>query len=366
VLAGLGTAGAVSLLVPASSAAGTSSGWRPPSGSSDAAAVRLLRQAAQATDATAYSGVQYLCSWGSDGGSTSVVVEVTHVPGSGSMVAVRPTPGSGGIRVYEKESTEGSPGIGAPDLAGGRGQALALLERKYDLGLGSTEDVAGRPADVVEVRRPDGSLAARLWLDAATKMLLRREITDHRGRMTRASAFVELRVGRAGLFLTPTAEGPQQMPRPWDRRLEAADLGRLRAHGWAVPDTLPGGLELFDARSHDNDDEGAGADEVVHLSFSDGLSTVSLFEQKGRLDPRRLASWRQEKMGGARVYVRDTLPRRVVWASRGKVYTVLADAPEDTVQAVIARLPHSSPRTGVVPRLGRGLARVGSWFNPFA
>ncbi len=359
-LGGLGTVGAVCLVSPGAAAV-TGASRSPATASSDPAAVRLLRQAAAAADATAYSGVQYLSSWGSDGASTSVVIQVTHVPGKGSMVQVRPTPGSGGISVYENDQDDRAQGLGGQNLAGGRGQALALLERKYDVELAAREDVAGRPADVVDVRRPDGSLAARLWLDVATRMLVRREITDDRGRMTRASAFVELTVGSAGIPPTVSAESPKQAARPWNRRLERADLDRLRDRGWAVPGTLPGGLELYDARSGDD-----GGDEVVHLSFSDGLSTVSLFEQKGRLDARRLASWRRQNIGGAHVYVRDTLPRRVVWASRGKVYTVLADAPGDTVDAVIGRLPHSTPRSGVLPRLGRGLARVGSWLNPFS
>lgn len=351
VLAGLGTAGAVSLLAPPGSAADLSS-WRPPSGSVDPAAVSLLRKAAGAGDVTAYSGVQYLSSWGSDGASTSVVVEVSHVPGKGSRVHVWPTPGTGGIRVYEGERSDASPGLG--------GQALALLERKYDVQLAAADSVAGRPAEVVEVSRPDGSLAARLWLDAGTGLLLRREVTDRRGRMTRASAFVELRVGR-GLAPMAEDEAPQPVPRPWDRQLKAADLSRLRDRGWTVPAQLPGGLELYDARSRES-----GGDEVVHLSFSDGLSTVSLFEQRGRLDTGRLGAWKRQKIGGARVYLRDTMPQRMVWASRGKVYTILADAPEDTVEAVIRRLPHSTPATGLLPRLGRGLSRVGSWFNPFA
>ena len=355
VLVGLGTAGAVSLLAPAGSAAADASGWRP-SAESDPAALQLLRKAAGAGDATAYAGVQYLSSWGADGGSTSVVVEIRHVPGEGSTVQVRATPGTGGIRVYEGDRSEASHALG--------GQALALLERKYDVGLAAPDSVAGRPADVVEVHRPDGSLAARLWLDAGTGLLLRREVIDRRGRMTGASAFVELQVGRG---LAPTTgdevrgEVSEPAPRPWDRRLQAADLARLRDRGWAVPDKLPGGLELYDARSRDSDGE-----QVVHLSFSDGLSTVSLFEQKGRLDTRQLSSWRRQKIGGARVYLRDTVPQRMVWSSRGKVYTVLADAPEETVRSAISRLPHSAPATGLLHRMGRGLFRVGSWFNPFA
>lgn len=359
VLAGLGTAGAVSLLVPAGSAAGTA-GVRPLVGSSDPAVVQLLRRAAQAAERTAYSGVQYLCSWGSDGGSTSVVVEVAHYPGKGSMVSVRPTPSTGAVRIYGNEPPSPSRPDGGQDLTGARGQALALLERQYEVDLAEPEEVAGRRADVVDVRRPDGSLAARLWLDTATGLLLRREVTDRHGRMTRASSFVDLRVGTGGVM--PVAEGSRPLPRPWARKLAATDLSRLSKAGWAVPQRLPGGLELFDARSGTGTDGG----EVVHLAFSDGLSTVSVFEQKGRLDPRQLGSWRRAKLGGARVYLQNSMHQRVVWASGGKVFTVLADAPQDTVEAVIHRLPHAAPSTGVLHRLGRGVARVGSWFNPFA
>lgn len=357
VLAGLGTVGAVSLLAAPGSAT-AAGGWRLPTRSSDPAAVRLLREAARAAGVTPYSGVQYLSSWGADGRSTSVVVEITHQPGRGSMVQVRPTAGHSGIQMFEGEQSAGGNGLG-PQLPAGREQALALLGRKYDVQLGARDSVAGRPADVVEARRPDGSLAARLWLDAATGLLLRREITDAKGRMTRASAFVDLRMGHR-LLPMPQVHAPRPAPQPWDRQLAASDLTSLRNRGWSVPATLPGGLELYDARSRTE------GDEVVHLSFSDGLSSVSLFEQRGRLDAGKLASWRRQKIGGAQVYLRDTMPQRVVWASRGKVYTLLADAPEDTVEAVIRRLPHSAPSTGVLSRIGRGLVRVGSWLNPFA
>jgi hypothetical protein len=48
------------------------------------------------------------------------------------------------------------------------------------------------------------------------------------------------------------------------------------------------------------------------------------------------------------------------------VYTVLGDAPDDVVQAVIAGLPHERAAAGVMSRLNRGADRVASWFNPFS
>ena len=61
-----------------------------------------------------------------------------------------------------------------------------------------------------------------------------------------------------------------------------------------------------------------------------------------------------------------SVPRRVVWSAGGTVYTVVADAPERTVDAVVAALPHGAADDDPLGRLGRGLDRVASWFNPFA
>ena len=52
------------------------------------------------------------------------------------------------------------------------------------------------------------------------------------------------------------------------------------------------------------------------------------------------------------------------------MYTVIADAPQQTITKVVAQLPHDH-RTGlyvvngVWGRVGRGLKRIASWFNPF-
>jgi len=54
----------------------------------------------------------------------------------------------------------------------------------------------------------------------------------------------------------------------------------------------------------------------------------------------------------------------VTWAVPGFVYTVIADAPPQTVTQVVKALPRdSSP--GVLDRLGRGFIRIARAFNPF-
>ena len=101
---------------------------------------------------------------------------------------------------------------------------------------------------------------------------------------------------------------------------------------------------------------------MLDLGYSDGLSMVSVFEQRGKL-PARLAGWRKTKTGGHVVF---TLPdqRSLTWAGHGMVFTMVADAPSQTVDAVVGALPHDGP-TGFWKRMSRGLVRVASWVNPF-
>ena len=104
----------------------------------------------------------------------------------------------------------------------------------------------------------------------------------------------------------------------------------------------------------------------MHLSYSDGIATVSVFEQRGRLDADGLAGHHREVVDGHEVWVSGEVPQRVVWTSGETVYTVVADAPERTVDQVVAALPHQPAADGnTLGRLGRGLDRVASWFNPF-
>jgi sigma-E factor negative regulatory protein RseB len=63
---------------------------------------------------------------------------------------------------------------------------------------------------------------------------------------------------------------------------------------------------------------------------------------------------------GRAVYTDDSDGHSVAWSARGFVYTVVAEAPPQTVARVVAALPHDSP-PGVLARLGRGLHRLVSW-----
>lgn len=312
---------------------------------------RLLTRAARVPSTTAYRGVQFVSAWSSRT-TTSEVVSVDHDPARGTTV--------------RRDGTTSVPARSLTVLAGGSpsiatGGAVGVLAAHYSLSVVGTDRVAGRVADVVAARRTDARRgdpdAARFWLDRASGLVLRREVYDRRGRTIRASAFVEVTVGQPG---TAPAGGGTPAARAWPTTLDPAAVRTLRRNGWHCPKRLPGRLSLVDAR------RAGGRPGIVHLSYSDGIATVSLFEQRGRLPADGPAGLEPAVIAGQQVWVGGDLPRRVAWASGGTVYTLVADAPERTVERVVAALPHGAAADDPLGRLGRGLDRVASWFNPFA
>ena len=126
---------------------------------------------------------------------------------------------------------------------------------------------------MVEAVREDGSLAARFWLDSATKLPLRREVFDARAHLVGEDVFINLAVGSAVAEPAATSAVAQQ--------LTAVDVTQLRARGWPVPGQLPGRLTLFEAGQ-----TSTSSGTVLDLGYSDGLFAVSIFVQRGGLAPK--------------------------------------------------------------------------------
>ncbi len=102
---------------------------------------------------------------------------------------------------------------------------------------------------------------------------------------------------------------------------------------------------------------------MIDLAYSDGLSVVSLFLQPGHL-PTVLNGWSKVALQGQNVYAAEPDQRSMAWSARGYVYTLIADAPQQTVSQVIGALPHENG-TSFFVRMARGLRRLISWVNPF-
>lgn len=319
---------------------------------SDPRAVAALERAAQAAHAQSYRGTQYVATY-SASGSSSVVLDVQHTAGQGSVLTVLSPEARGGPVWTADARLPGTAELAVPGLDGG---SLQLLQQTYDLQLDPTEALC------VVARRQDGRPAARFWLDADSGLLVRREVYDSAGHVVRSSALVNLRLSQPAAVLASDAPAMSLVAASSERHLDLQEITALAEHGWTVPRVLPGQLVLYDVRMH-----GDGEQAVVHLSYSDGLTTMSVFEQRGRLDTAAVKDWHRGKVSGATVWWEaSAVPTRAVWTSRGRVWTVLTDAPMESVRDVVGRLPHDKPHHRTFwERIGHGLARLASWLNPF-
>jgi len=320
---------------------------------SSAQALRLLSQAAQAAILMSYQGQEVVTRW-SDGSGSVLVADIWHVSGGQTVTQTLAAGNSLSSQPYlssddDSQAPEGVLGVTVP--------LIRLLETHYTVVYAGAGSADSRAAQVVEARRANGSLAARFWLDDATKLPLEREVFDSTSNVISQDVFIQVRFSSQAQAAVPVA-GPSDPPGPWADPLSHADLLKLHTEGWLVPAGLPGGLSLFTgARTT------TSTGTVLDLGYSDGLSVVSVFEQRGHL-AADLDGWQRATVGGQVIYVAEPDQRSLTWSSRGMVYTVMADAPVQTVDAVVGVLPHDKP-PGFWKRMSRGFVRLASWVNPF-
>jgi sigma-E factor negative regulatory protein RseB len=332
--------------------------------------MRLLTGAANAGLATSYQGTEQVSQSGVDG-SIKMISQVWHQGGGLTLVET-----SDGTRVSAAGRT-GAPGV-APGVAssdpvsdspegvfGVTKSLVALLSRHYVAVYLGTGAAVGRAATVVEVYRADGSVAARYWLDKQTRVPLRRELFDTSENVISEDSFVQVRFGAlaSSRFAAADASAAQSLTTVQEGRepawVAAATPARfvasLAAQGWRVPGSVPGGLPLYAAAWAQTT-----TGEVADLEYSDGLYVVSLFVQRGTL-AADMAGWRPVDVAGQQAFVSG---HSVTWSGLGFVYTMIADAPPQTMTQVVGALPRgASP--GVLSRLGRGFIRLAHVIDPF-
>ncbi len=319
----------------------------------DSRAARLLTQAAQAAVQTSYQGEEIVSRWAISGGSV-LVSDIWHASGGQTITRTLAAGTYASSGPYLSADTaaqwpEGVLGVTIP--------LVRLLETHYVVAYDGAGLADNRAAQMVDARRSDGSLAARFWLDDATMLPLEREVFDTAAHVISEDVFINVQIIGQRPVAAP-GSGRAAPQDPWPDPLSASQLLALRDRGWLVPPGLPGGLSLFTGAQ-----AATSSGNVIDLGYSDGLSVVSVFEQHGNL-AAKLAGWQKTTVAGHAIYVAEPDQRSLTWSSRGIVYTVIADAPAQTVDAVVGVLPHDTP-PGFWKRMSRGLARMASWANPF-
>lgn len=314
----------------------------------DPDAVALLLRATSADDRVSYTGTQYVSAWSplaAAAAATSAVMRIRHSAG-------------GSTEVWSHDESEpvlwDEPGPASHAWLAGTNDSVNLIESAYRLQLGEPERVAGRLTDVVDAVRADGSVAARLWLDRETALTLRRETFKPDGSMLNASAYVALNVTDA---MACCGGSSQTLSGTTVARAELADF---RAAGWLCPEVVHGGFALYNAQR---------VDDVLHVSYSDGVMTASVFQQKGRLDVNDMDGYSTRQFAGGTVFIQPGPPASFTWSSAGRVFTAVSDGPVAVIEAIVAAAPPDelvpADEDGFAQRLARGAQRVGSWLNPF-
>ena len=207
---------------------------------------------------------------------------------------------------------------------------------KWELAVRDGPAVAGRPTREIDATdRHDGLVRERLYLDEVTSLLLRREQLDTRGRTVRAVGFTTIGEPAVGTFNASLAgEIPQTPSRSTNRQPRVLDEV-------AAPFRAPrsAGDRFHLVGRYDEDDH------TLHLFYSDGLFSVSVFEQKGELDPTGLPAGAESRTVAGRDVRQYRTPGAavLVWESGDVVYTTVSDAPLDQVDAVVGDV--SAPRS---------------------
>jgi len=305
-------------------------------------AVSWLERAAAAPNRVSFHGTQIITSWGPQGAS-SAMLDIVHAASQGSEISVVGSAASPGAKAFVQRTTN----AGAVD-----GGPLALLRATYALVYKCCTDTIGRSAVLVEALRDDETLAARFWIDKATGLLLQRQLFSVDGKtMVRATVFTELEIEDSEFL----GHLPPMVPNGVES-MGMGKVGDLRSAGWVCAPELPASLTLYDV--HKDTSNGS-----LQFSYSDGLFNVSLFEQRGALDPAAVAGFSSTENPG--VYLRYGMPSYVVWSSGGIVYTLIGDLPPDMLGQVVRAFPHDVPvKLTAIQRMGTGLAKIATWLTP--
>ncbi|HKA93269.1 MAG TPA: sigma-E factor regulatory protein RseB domain-containing protein [Acidimicrobiia bacterium] len=205
---------------------------------------------------------------------------------------------------------------------------------KWQLAVRDGPTVAGRPTREVDATdRRDGRVRERLYLDEATSLLLRREQLDRRGRAVRAVGFTSIGEPAVGMFIgSLPAEAPQAPSRSANRQPRV--LHEVAAP-FRAPASAGDGFRLAGRYDEPHD--------TLHLFYSDGLFSVSVFEQQGELDAGRLPAGAESRTVAGRDVREYRTPGGavLVWEAGDVVYTTVSDAPVDQLDDVVADFtPH--------------------------
>lgn len=248
----------------------------------------LFSAAVTADDSISYSGTLTSVIYQADGAQATVTRIEHRAPYSWRIWYVAPADAYGRLiisneytayqyepsqnKVYKNEWSEAAPDVAAP-------LDVSAVEQNYNVDLGPQTSVASRKATELSlVSKHTGSLVERLWVDAKTKLILRRESYHADGTIASRSGFDNIRIERnfPAAFFTLSVPAGMTLVEGTSYSKSTTDVdGLVASSKFKVihPQNLPYGFELRKGGTAKYD----GID-TVQLVYSDGLRSFSLFE----------------------------------------------------------------------------------------
>ena len=216
-----------------------------------------------------------------------------------------------------------------------------LTRGKYEVVRSTGPAIAGQATTRYEAMR-DGHVVERLFVQDATGLVLRREVLDAGGEVARSVSFMRVNAVTEP-SAPPSTAAPQPGPAPVDH-LERP---------YRDPASVGNGYRLLGRWEH--------GDDLAQLYYTDGVLSVSVFEQPGRLDWSVLPRDGDAVEIGGRPARRYALPVGEAWVFErgGVVYTCVGDAPADEVAAIAADV--SAPEPSRATRFAQLVVDPFSW-----
>lgn len=195
---------------------------------------------------------------------------------------------------------------------------LDKLSNYYSINQLGDDRIAGRETSVLNVQPKDAyRYGYKYWLDHDTGVLLKCDLLDEDGEIVEQMMYTSFndhsKVPQSA-FSVPELEG-------FTRQTQNKSKEQHANIGWRVTN-MPQGFMLTQSTVRSGE-----ASESLHLMYSDGLASVSVFIESGESTPHRLDG--SSRMGALNAYGKQV---------NGSQITVMGEVPEATVARIAASL----------------------------
>ena len=199
--------------------------------------------------------------------------------------------------------------------------AVATLGEHYRIAKGEISRVAGRKSQIVTLDPRDNlRYGHQFWADVESGLLLKARMVNDAGDLVEQFAFNEVQIG--GDIDPKLLEARYDAAPDWRILNARGDEARDQDVGWQLTDALPG-YRLMSSIRREVGDRGH---EALHLVYSDGLTSISVFIEPDDVAPHPGSDAKGFLSAGSiGVYARTVSGQRL---------TVLGEAPREALRRI--------------------------------